>query len=473
MSGERHHRISRRGFLGNALAAGTVTLLAACAPAAQPAAQAPEPASTAAEAAATAVPAAAENASVPNLSPDGLKGLKGTHKVTWWSWTPQKNDPILASLKGINRMFPDLQLDVERRNLDWSQYPQMVKTSLAAGNAPDVIDIYEAAVSTMDLAAGGQLIDLKDFLDLDSEWKNGLIPSALKADSWNGGQHFFSMPISVNNVMVWYNKELFEKAGVEVPTTLDDLKVVAKKLRDIDVQPLAFGVKDQWQAGDMFLTIAAQVAGDTLRKADMRTAKWNDPALVETMNVFKDLQDSGILVDGITGIGSSDAGSLYFAEKCAMMLNGSWALSALDQWPEGLYQKTGVFLFPKVKSGATPVAVGDYSQNGGIWVNSKAQAAALAMYRFLSIDKEAQSIWLPLGEMPVIPWDTSNVSDPVLKTFIEAQPAAFTRMIYDSQANQALLSGIQGMLEGSVEAAQVMDTTETSARQGDLPFIKD
>ena len=90
----------------------------------------------------------------------------------------------------------------------------MVKTSLAAGNAPDIIDIYEAAVSTMDLAAAGQIFDLKTYLDSDPEWKNALIPSALKADSWDEGQHFFTMPISVNNVQVCYNKDLFDKAGV-------------------------------------------------------------------------------------------------------------------------------------------------------------------------------------------------------------------------------------------------------------------
>jgi ABC-type glycerol-3-phosphate transport system substrate-binding protein len=470
MSDESTGRISRRAFLKAALVTGAGTALAACTaapPAAAPAAPTEAPAAPKEEAPAAEAPAS------PGLSPDALTGLTGKHKLVWWSWTPQKNDSIMKVLPGISRMYPSLEIELERRNLDWSQYPQMVKTSLAAGNAPDIIDIYEAAVSTMDLAAGGQLVDLKPYLDLDTEWKNALIPSALKADSWNSGTHFFSMPISVNNVMVWYNKTIFEKVGIEIPKTLDELKAAAKKLRDASVQPFVFGVKDQWQAGDMFLTLAAQIAGDVMRKADTRQAKWNDPALIETMAAFKDLQDSGILADGITGIGSGDSGTLYFAEKVAMMLNGSWVLSGLDQWPEGLFDRTGVFLFPQVKAGATPVAVGDYSQNGGIWSGSKEQAAALAMYRFLSIDKEAQSIWLPLGEMPVIPWDTSSVAEPVLKTFIEAQPAAFTRMIYDSQANQALLSGVQGMLEGKVTPEQVMDTTEQSARTGALPFLKD
>jgi|GEM_PF-6711903 len=421
----------------------------------------------------TKAEAAAPAAGAAGLTPESLKALKGKYKIVWWSWTPQKNDPIMAALKGINRMYPGLELEVERRNLDWGQYPQMVKTSLAAGNAPDIIDIYEAAVSTMDLAAAGQLFDLKAYLDTDPEWKNALLPSALKADSWNQGQHFFTMPISVNNVQFFYNKDLFAKAGVEVPKTLDELKQAAKAFRAMGVQPLVFGVKDQWQAGDMFLTLAAQVAGDTLRKADMRQDKWTNPALVETMKLFKDLQDSGVLADGINGMGYGDAQNLYFAEKAAIWMNGSWVLSALSQWPEGLYKKSGVMLFPQVKSGATPVAVGDYSQNGGLWTESKNLAPALAMYRFLSLDKEAQSIWLPLGEMPVIPWDAATITDENMKTFVAGQGTAFTRMIYDSQANNALLSGIQGMLEGKLTPEQVMETTEKSARTGQLPFVKD
>jgi len=476
MSVSRLYRMNRRHFLGTLASVCAGSALAACRSTPQPTAAPAPTAGQAAQATATTAPAVKPTA-VPGetgvLSPQALQNLSGKHKVTWWSWTPQKNDSIMRVLPGMSRMYPNLEIDLERRNVEWAQYPQLVKTSLAAGNAPDIIDIYEAAVSTMDLAAAGQLLDLAPYLELDSEWKNGLIPSALKSDSWNGGTHYFTLPLSVNNVMVWYNKTLFEKAGVQVPKTLDEMKDAAKKLRAQGVQPLVFGVRDQWQAGDMFLTIAAQVAPDNLRTADMRQAKWNDAALVETMSVFKDLQDSGILADGITGISSGDVMNLFYAENAAMMLHGSWVLSSLDQRPEGLYARTGVFVFPRIKEGATPVAVGDYSQNGGLWVDSKEQAAALAMYRFLSLDKEAQSIWLPLGEMPIIPWDTSNVEDPVLKTFIEAQPTAFTRMIYDSQANVALLSGIQGMLEGKVTPQEVMDTTEQSARQGALPFIKD
>ena len=487
MSVNRSIRISRRSFLSGTLLAFAGTALAACAPAAQPTVQ-PTAATAAPTAAAATAPTAAPTTAVEptaatestasaagstSLSPDALKAAKGKQKVVWWSWTPQKNDSIMKVLPGSTRMYPDLEIDLERRNIEWGQYPQMVKTALAAGNAPDIIDIYEAAVSTMDLAAGGQLVDLAPYLEMDTEWKKGLLPSALKSDSWNGGSHYFTLPLSVNNVMVWYNKSLFEKAGVQVPTTLDELKAAAKALRAQKIQPLVFGVSDQWQAGDMFLTLAAQIAGDKLRAADMRQAKWTDDSLVATMKAFKDLLDSGILADGISGISSTDAGNLYMAEKAAMMLNGSWALSGLDQWPAGLFDHTGVFLFPKVKEGATPVAVGDYSQNGGLWVNSKALAPALAMYRFLSLDKEAQAIWLPLGEIPVIPWDTSTVKDPVMKAFVDAQPNAFTRMIYDSQANAALLAGIQGLCEGKVTPEEVMDTTEKSARQGELPFLKD
>ena len=59
----------------------------------------------------------------------------------------------------------------------------------------------------------------------------------------------------------------------------------------------------------------------------MRQAKWTNPSLVEAMTLFKDLQDSGILADGITGMGLRDARNLFFAEKAAMWMNGSWALS--------------------------------------------------------------------------------------------------------------------------------------------------
>ncbi|MHB1295499.1 MAG: ABC transporter substrate-binding protein [Anaerolineae bacterium] len=477
--------LTRRAFLRSSLFAGAGLTLAACTP--QPAAtptDVPAPAEPTAAAAApttaadpTAVVEATEVVAVEpvveGLSPDALKALKGAQKVLWWSWTPTKNDSIFAVLPGITRMYPDLNIELDRRNVEWGQYPQMVKTALTAGNAPDIIDIYEAAVSTMDLAAAGQLLDLAPYLDLDAEWKEGLIPSALQSDSWNGGQHFFTLPLSVNNVMIWYNKGLFEKAGVEVPKTFDEMKVVAQKLRDIDVQPLVFGIRDQWQVGDLYLAIAAQLAGSKMRDADMRRASWTDETLVASAQMFLAFQENGIFADGITGMSSSDANNVTFSENAAMYMNGSWGLATKDQWPEGVFDRMDVMMFPQFKENATPQAVGDYSQNGGIWAESKAKEAALAMYRFLSLDVEAQSIWIPLGEVPVTPWDTSTVEEPIMKRFVEAQPKAYTRMIYDSLANNALLSGIQGMLDGQVTPEQVMETTESSARQGEPAFIKD
>ena len=68
----------------------------------------------------TKAEAAAPAADAASLTPESLKALKGKYKIVWWSWTPQKNDPIMDALKGINRMYPDLELEVERRNLDWA-----------------------------------------------------------------------------------------------------------------------------------------------------------------------------------------------------------------------------------------------------------------------------------------------------------------------------------------------------------------
>ncbi|MHB0856398.1 MAG: ABC transporter substrate-binding protein [Anaerolineae bacterium] len=473
---------NRRAFLRASLVAGAGLALAACTP--QPAAsptQTPAPAEDPTAAPEAVEPTVATEATAPpavepvveDLGPDALKALSGAQKVLWWSWTPQKNDPIFAVLPGVTRMYPDLGIELERRNVEWGQYPQMVKTALTAGNAPDIIDIYEAAVSTMDLAAAGQLLDLAPYLDLDAEWKEGLIPSALQSDSWNGGQHFFTLPLSVNNVMIWYNTALFEEAGADVPTTFDEMKVAAQKLRDIDVQPLVFGVRDQWQVGDLYLAIAAQLAGPKMREADMRRGSWTDESLIQSAELFMEFQDSGVFADGISGMSYSDANNLIFSENAAMFMTGSWHVSTKDQFPEGLFERMGAMMFPQFKEGATPRAVGDYSQNGGFWVDSKAKEAALAMYRFLSLDNEAQSIWIPLGEVPVTPWDTTTVQEPIMKPFVDAQPDAYTRMIYDSLANNALLSGLQGMLDGQVSADEVMVNTESSARQGEPPFIKD
>lgn len=196
-------------------------LLAACVAPVAPAAEAP------ADAAADA--AAADAAA-------------GATEITYFTFSaaPDHLDALDAMIAAFNVQHPEITVKVE--TAPFADYFTKLQTLVAGGTAPDVIELnYENFVS---YAAKGVLADLSELAAADSAFTSRFYPRAYEAFSLDGVQ--YGLPQSFSNVVLFYNKDLFDAAGVAYPTddwTMDDLRAAALELTaDNDGD----GVNDQW-----------------------------------------------------------------------------------------------------------------------------------------------------------------------------------------------------------------------------------
>jgi len=396
-------------------------LLTACAPAAAPAptaappaaaptaaptpAAAPKPttapaaAPTTAPAAATTAPAAKPTAApaaaattAPAAAP--VSSNQGHVKIRATVWIAQ------AEQDALDKMVAEYQKSNPNFEVEWINITggglygrDKLQTMLAGGDAPDLMMLNTGQFEG--LAARGALRAVDDFIESDKLDTSLYWPQGLDGVKYNGKT--YGLPRDLSDVMLYYNKDLFDAAGVAYPTdnwTWNDLRDAAKKLtRDKDgsgkINQWGFGLGNYTWAWTGFIW---GNGGDVL-SADRKQCLIDQPKSVEAMKFY-----FGLLTDDKV---SPPPGALpeqasvldYFTtQSIAMGLYGPWfrpvLVNAANQFKWDVAQP------PKAPSTGQRASV-VYTDEWGIYAQSKVARETWEFMRFLT-GPQGQARWTEL-----------------------------------------------------------------------------
>ncbi|WP_324669819.1 ABC transporter substrate-binding protein [Geochorda subterranea] len=219
---------------------------------------------------------------------------------------------------------------------DFSTY---LFNSLSAGTAPDLfyVDIFWAEP----LMAAGQLEPLDAYLQRSEALsKEDIIPSLLEAFTYQG--KVYGIPKDFNTLAVFYNKDIFDEAGVPYPDESDTWASFTDKLRRVSrPQEGIYGIA----LAPEFARFGAFAYAAGFRLFDERgRSDLSQPGFVEAFEWYTGLVDEGI---GIlpADIGQSWGGGAFATERVATAIEGAWILGFLrDQAPNLPY---GATLLPR------------------------------------------------------------------------------------------------------------------------------
>jgi glucose/mannose transport system substrate-binding protein len=152
-----------------------------------------------------------------------------------------------------------------------------------------------------------------------------LIPEGIKKfHKFNG--KYVAVPFNVHRVnWIWTNKGVFEKYGLKVPATIDELVSAAEKLKKAGVKPFAHGGQP-WQDATFFEMVALGVGGgDFYRKAFVELDKKTiaGPVMLKTFETVRKL--TPYLAADRMGMDWDKASKDVITGKAAMQLMGDWA----------------------------------------------------------------------------------------------------------------------------------------------------
>jgi ABC-type glycerol-3-phosphate transport system substrate-binding protein len=275
--------------------------------------------------------------------------------VYWSMWN--KTEPSAIALTEIINKFQAANPNITITSV-WNgrENQTKVRTALGANTVIDVVD-QDASQIAGGMMQEGLLLPIDEMLgttalDESVPFKDVFVPGVLDVYVKDGVRYL--MPYDVSPVMFWYNKDIFEKAGIAAPpATWDEFLVDLQKIKDAGFEPLAI----EADGGDynmfyfQYLVERMKGKGYLFKAIEDKTGEaWKDPVFTDALTMIKELWDKEYIPKASKGYQWPAAQQTVATGKTAMELVGGWLPNELSPIT-GPDFKWGGFNFPAVSGG--------------------------------------------------------------------------------------------------------------------------
>lgn len=256
-------------------------------------------------------------------------------------------------------LFEEFQKTEEGKNVEFKfeeipttdAYNQKIKLLISSGDLPDIV--FNGGNNITELAAkSGKVADLTPYFEEDPEWKALFDETSLEFNTVDG--KIYGVPVSKEISYIYYNKELFEEAGVKVPetsfATWDDFFTACDKLKAAGITPLAMDTADSGWLTNLWMSALIGTNGEAGNEwmNTMHPEDFNTPEVIEAAETIEKMFKEYTTADAVGGKYDPMA-THFFNGEVAMLTNGPWMIpdfSQTEKAPEGFYDKVGVMLLP-------------------------------------------------------------------------------------------------------------------------------
>ena len=314
--------------------------------------------------------------------------------LSFWSWRTEDVAAYEKFIAAFHAENPDI--DVTFTPYLNTEYNTIVSTALQGGGGPDIVHL-RAYGGMEPLANAGLLVRLDDKVPALAGFDPGILLGATnRAD---GG--VYGVPFALQTVQVLYNVDMFERLGLEEPTTWAEFLAVGDALKAAGVYALANGTKDGWTNETLFGAVAPTFYGGTPFFQEITTGEtdFTDPRFAAALERMVALRP--YLADNYMGVGYTDMQTLFAFEQAGMFAAGSYELGNMASLNPLL--RIGSFAVP-ADDAATPSAISFYVDGSyGINANSLHQEAALRFIEFLASQEFGQMFTDELQQISAVP----------------------------------------------------------------------
>ena len=255
-------------------------------------------------------------------APAGAQGPSG--KITYAIWgDPSELASQIALVDAFEAEHPDINVDVTVS--DWDAYWTGLQTSIAGGDAPDVFAMDGPIFP--DYQTRGVLLDLQPYIAADGFDVSALADAGVAHfTTADGGQ--YGLPRDLNVVPLFYNKTMFDAAGIPYPDETWDWDKLVEVGTQLTVDENGDGLPEQWgfytETTDMenfWSELVWQNGGEIISDDRTQTLLGSDQA-VEALQFFQDLIYKHKIM--ATPDLFAETGDAFEQGLAAMESNGSW-----------------------------------------------------------------------------------------------------------------------------------------------------
>ncbi|MFF1877149.1 ABC transporter substrate-binding protein [Leifsonia sp. NPDC058230] len=305
--------------------------------------------------------------------------------ITYGVWAGTQTPAMKEIAAAFTKENPNITVKVEER--PWPEYWSTLQTGAAGGTAPDAF--WMLAQNIRPYASGGQLLDISGEIKAENVDLNKYPKAVLDLYDQGDGK-IYGLPKDVDTNAVWFNKAIFDKAGVAYPKsdwTWDDFRETAKKLTDPAAGVWGVAAPIDYQGG--YYNTILQAGGQVISK-DGTKAEIDSPEAQAGIKFWTDLQ-ADKSSPTLKQLSDTEAETLFEQGKIGMYMSGAY-------WALQLYNNKDIA--PNVDIAPMPTGVKQATVTSGIenvgYANTKHPDAVKKFLLFAS-GKEAADIQAKTG----------------------------------------------------------------------------
>lgn len=347
-----------------------------------------------------------------NTSPEG-KGKT----LTLWHFESETSAMGIAWDAAIKKFEEETGATVKYEPKAFEQIRSTASQVLNSNAAPDILEYNKGNATAGLLASQGLLTDLDPAVKAYG-WDDKLAASLQTTSRYDdkgvmGSGSFYGIPNYGEFVEVYYNKDMFKKYNVAVPTTFDEFEAALATFKAAGITPLAESAAE-YPLGQLWYQLALSSATrQWVTDYQTYTGKvdFQDKDFTFATDTIKSWVDKGYISKSSTGLKAEDAGTDFEKAKNPIFYSGSWWYGRFVDEIKGF--DWGTFLYPGAKMSP--------GSSGNLWVvpeNSKNKDLA---YKFIDItmSPEIQALIGNNGGIPVAA-TASDITDPKSKELIDS-----------------------------------------------------
>ena len=377
------------------------------------------------------------------------------------------NEPKYSYINSLIEEFeaenPDIDIVADCVLND--SYKEKIRVLVSTDDLPDVFFSWSGAFGE-NLTKSGRVLALDDIIAADTEWSSQIVESQWAPFNYDGKQ--YGAPWSMDGKAFFYNVDVFEELGLEVPTTLSELYAVCETLKANGYEePISAGFSAQWAVSHYLGTLCQRVVDPEVLANDYTGGgDFTDAGYIEALNIFKEL------------------GQYMTADPCSV--DHEYARNAFImgdspmcymQLAEMKYLRDGdlnygFFNFPAVEDGK-----GDPGEltgaPEGMMISATAepevQEAAIKFMKFVISKENGYRLIAETGELSCVygAWDETNSDEKQLEAIdlilASTEPAVWQDCATDATIANAFMAGGQLLLTGDMTAEEVMASVQAAA----------
>ncbi|WBU56250.1 extracellular solute-binding protein [Paracoccus sediminicola] len=360
-----------------------------------------------------------------------IAGSAGAVEIEYWQYVydtrVEAMDQLIAKFQEAN---PDIT--VKQVTFPYADYQTRIVAANMAGQAPDVMQLFYGWADQF--IAGGLIQPLPEdaFPPAEIEAEFFPIVSAMQRD----GQ-YYGLPTAVRSLALFYNKALLQEAGVEPPTTLEDLVAVAKATAKADaggnLETVGITMDPAGQDHHWWREVLDRQMGGAPYNEDYTQVTYADEAGAEALGYYIGLARD----ENVTQLGFMDEGQAAFkAGRAAMTIDGTFRLGSFSEITDFEWAVTEL---PANAEGERSNYASYFANAIGAKTEGEELEASIKFLQYVS-SPEAMEIWLEVvGELPArrsAALTDENLANETYAPFLKGLEYAHTTRFVDEAAQR-------------------------------------